>query len=526
MLTAGCYARKSTDEGDKSADAKSVHRQIERAREYARAKGWRFDDRYIYSDDGVSGAEFKKRPGLTKLLAALTPQPAFDVLIVSEVSRLGRDTIRTLALIQQLQDAGMAIWSYLDDREVSVDSDLGEIEQFMKSYAASVERRKASQRTRDALRQRAEQGKPTGGRTYGFTNSTINRSEADVVRRIFRLRSQGLGYWRICRALEADNIPSPHDSKQWWIAEISYITHNERYTGTRVYGRTRQVRKGGTSHTIKSPEAPIRTELPALRVIDDKVWKKVQHINTLASARAPERSRPTASRWLLSPFISCGLCGGSMHVKRSGGGVKSGKKWYYTCTNRHLHGNKRCPNSRAVPVDWADKAITQAFEEALAGQLVLSRLEEALDGHRAADPASLHSEAKTLRAEIDRLISAFAAGKIDQVDEAVRTRKAKLERLEAQLQNGAKAFDFKTFGQKMVLPLVKTWREHLRANPQSAQVVLRKILPKRLTIAPTPGGGWRFHGMTTYTEVLKETGYEAVAAVVDEMMSKLSKRRA
>ena len=70
------------------------------------------------------------------------------------------------------------------------------------------------------------------------------------------------------------------------------------------------------------------------------------------------------------------------------------------------------------------------------------------------------------------------------------------------------------------------WREHLRETPETAQVVLRKILPKRLTITPTPGGGWRFYGMTNYTEVLKECGYDAVSHVLDEMISKLSKRRA
>jgi hypothetical protein len=39
MLTADCYARKRTDEGDKTQNAKSLHRQIERARESANVKG-------------------------------------------------------------------------------------------------------------------------------------------------------------------------------------------------------------------------------------------------------------------------------------------------------------------------------------------------------------------------------------------------------------------------------------------------------------------------------------------------------
>ena len=86
-------------------------------------------DEHVYVDDGISGAEFLKRPGLTKLLAALKVQPPpFDVLIVSEQSRLGRDTLRNLQVIQEVEEAGVKLYSYLDDREVSVGDEMGEVE--------------------------------------------------------------------------------------------------------------------------------------------------------------------------------------------------------------------------------------------------------------------------------------------------------------------------------------------------------------------------------------------------------------
>jgi DNA invertase Pin-like site-specific DNA recombinase len=87
MLTAGCYARKSTDEGDKAAEAKSCARQIARAKEDAATRGWRFDERYVFSDDGVSGAEFRNRPSLNALLTAVKEKHRLNVLIVSEQSR-------------------------------------------------------------------------------------------------------------------------------------------------------------------------------------------------------------------------------------------------------------------------------------------------------------------------------------------------------------------------------------------------------------------------------------------------------
>ena len=73
----------------------TVTRQVDRARAYARRKGWTVDDSCLFVDDGISGAEFAARPGFVQSMNALTPRPAFQVLIMSEESRLGREAIAT-----------------------------------------------------------------------------------------------------------------------------------------------------------------------------------------------------------------------------------------------------------------------------------------------------------------------------------------------------------------------------------------------------------------------------------------------
>src|SRR5262245_11161627 len=95
-MIAAIYARKSTDQRDRDEKEKSVETQVKQARAYAIKKGWTVDDRYVYVDDAISGAEFVKRPGFRQLLAALDPKPPFQVLVVSELSRIGRDTVHTL----------------------------------------------------------------------------------------------------------------------------------------------------------------------------------------------------------------------------------------------------------------------------------------------------------------------------------------------------------------------------------------------------------------------------------------------
>src|SRR5262249_39537741 len=94
-MIAAIYARKRTDESDRNEDARSTSRQIERAREYAARKGWAVDEQYVFTDDAVSGAEWQQRHGFNRLVAALDTHAPFQVLIVSELSRIGRDTVRT-----------------------------------------------------------------------------------------------------------------------------------------------------------------------------------------------------------------------------------------------------------------------------------------------------------------------------------------------------------------------------------------------------------------------------------------------
>ena len=88
-------------------------------------KGWLVSDEHIFVDDGISGAEFVKRPGFIRLMNALKPRPPFQILIMSEESRLGREQIETAYSLKQITDAGVRIFFYLEDRERTLDSAAG-----------------------------------------------------------------------------------------------------------------------------------------------------------------------------------------------------------------------------------------------------------------------------------------------------------------------------------------------------------------------------------------------------------------
>lgn len=170
--------RQEIDRPERAGDeTKSVTRQIAHAKTYAARKGWTMADEHVYSDDGISGAEFAKRPGFLRLMNALRPRPPFQVLIMSEESRLGREAIETAYALKQIITAGVRVFFYLEDRERTLESPTDKLLLSVSTYADELEREKARQRTTDAMRQRAIAGYVTGGRVFGYDN-VEERSQA------------------------------------------------------------------------------------------------------------------------------------------------------------------------------------------------------------------------------------------------------------------------------------------------------------------------------------------------------------
>src|ERR1043166_5144373 len=169
-MTSAIYVRKSTEQVGTVDEQKSVTRQIEHARAYAARKGWTVADAHVYVDDGISGAEFANRPGFLRLMNALKPRPPFQVFVMSEESRLGREAIETAYALKQLVTAGIRVFFYLEDRERTLDSPTDKIMLSLTAFADELEREKARQRAREAMVRKAHAGHVTGGACFGYRN--------------------------------------------------------------------------------------------------------------------------------------------------------------------------------------------------------------------------------------------------------------------------------------------------------------------------------------------------------------------
>jgi DNA invertase Pin-like site-specific DNA recombinase len=372
-MIAASYARKSTDQTG-VADQKSVAPQIDHARQYAARKGWAVDDAFVFVDDGISGAEFANRPGFLRLMNSLKPRAPFQVLVMSEESRLGREAIETAYALKQLVTGGVRVFFYLEDRERTLNSPMEKGMLALQTMADELEREKAPQRTYDAMLRKAQAGHVTGGRVFGYTNvevlglegkrshveRRIDQGEAAVIRRIFELCAAGRGVRAIAKQLNDEGEPAPRAQRgrpiAWAPSSVWELLRRPIYRGVIVWNQSRKRDKWGQRHQHPRPaDEWVQREAPDLRIVSEALWTAAH--GRLAGAREDYLHRNTGrawgrpvngteSRYLLSGLAQCGICGGGLCVQSRSHGRQ--RAFFYACSSFHHRGRSVCERSSAA----------------------------------------------------------------------------------------------------------------------------------------------------------------------------------
>ena len=327
-MIAAIYARKSTDQ-NVTDEEKSVTRQVEHARAYAAAKGWTLDDEHVYADDGISGAEFAKRPGYLRLLNALNPRAPFQVLIMSEESRLGRESLEVGYALKQLSQAGVRVWLYLDDRERLLESPTDKLLMSVTTFADEMEHEKARQRTADAMLRKARAGHVTGGTVFGYVNERVadhverrvHEAQAVVVRRIFTLAAAGAGLRSIAHTLNAEGAlaPRPRPAKRpigWAPSSVREVLHRDLYRGLVVWNKRKKRDQWGVTRVRPRPaEEWVRRDAPELRIVEEALWQAAHqriagtrqtYLRGTAGRLWGRPANGIDSKYLLTGLAACG----------------------------------------------------------------------------------------------------------------------------------------------------------------------------------------------------------------------------
>ena len=535
-MIAGIYARKSTEQKGIGDEEKSVTRQVQHAKAFAKKKGWSLAEEHVYVDDGISGAEFVKRPGLARLMLSLKPKPAFTVLVMSEESRLGREQIETAYILKQIIDAGVRVFFYLSDQERTLDSALDKVMLSLTSFASEVEREKASQRTHDAMLRKAKALHVASGRLFGYDNvevlspapgadgrqkrlhvvRRINPQQAAVVRRIFEMCASGKGLTRIAKTLNADHVPPPRgDGKGWAPTAIREMLYRPLYRGEVVWNQTQKITRGGTKKQRARPESDwVRVSAPDLGIVSQDLWDRV-HARLEQTRQAFLRrsgngqllGRPTRldleSPYLLSGMGTCSECGGALIATTRAHGKSRAR--FYGCGYNHKRGKHVCRNGFQIQQEILDQAILDAICAALDQRAIEFAVEQALRRLRDGEVgqldrrASIGRELSLIEARMRHLAEAIAQGEpldalLTQLREEEARKKSLVYDLDGLVRRDRVASLDQTRLKRQLVAKATDLRGLLTRRVPQARQVIRKLVVGRLAFTPFEEGVGRVTG--------------------------------
>ena len=441
-MRAALYIRVSTDEQSASADAQEVG-----AREWCLRNGHTVAQ--VYRDDGVSGAEWLRRPGVVAIQfdVRATPRP-WDVLVVRDLDRLGRDALRLGLLLEALNDHGAKLveWS------TGVEAQLGPMERgmlFLRGIFAEQERSQGAHRTRVSLEQRAKRGLVTGGVVYGYTNVretdgvhyVVHEGQAALVREIYARHIDGESARAIAVRLNARGVPSPRaeggGSGSWCTSKVHAILRSERYKGIATWGRIGAKYRGGSRVTERRDEV-VRYEVPA--IVDAETWQRAQASadRVRATNDAPPR-RGGRARYLLVGHAVCDACGGPIGSGRTshGNGPDRALLPTYCCLWRRDRGlcdrtwNRSTAAIDAAVIDWLVRDVFDPAMIAAAAKRARERIETP-----GPDPLveKLQTEERELATAVSRLTLALeTAPDVPELAARLRDRSERLRSVRADL---------------------------------------------------------------------------------------------
>jgi len=128
----------------------------------------------------VSGALYARLDRLNRLVETCESGAPFQALIVSEQSWLGRHMIQTAHTIMRIADSAVRVCSYLDDKEISVDEQVGQAMTMLQSFGVALERRQGTKRVLDSALRRVRSGHVAGVKVYGYDNVPVTGPSASA----------------------------------------------------------------------------------------------------------------------------------------------------------------------------------------------------------------------------------------------------------------------------------------------------------------------------------------------------------
>lgn len=437
IYNAGIYVRLS-QEDMRAGESLSIEHQKLILTKYVREQGWNLVDTYV--DDGFSGTDFN-RPSVQRLLSdAQTGR--INLIICKDLSRFGRNYIEVGQYIDYIFPLHNIRFIALNDNVDTANRDSNAMEMmpvinlFNEWHASST-----SKKIKAVNLANAKAGKYTcANAAYGYTKADdekhtpiIDPEAAELVRRIFKLRSQGMSPRAIGDQLNAENIPIPSDYRcqkkgivntkytrhLWTQVQIRQILDNPIYLGKLAMMRVTSVSYKNHKKVRKDPSEWVVTEDTHEAIISQELWDKVREAEKAVSHGKRDGKGVTQP---LSGMLFCPDCGYKMKAAGRKRTLKSGeliRECYYNCSSYVLHGKELCSThyisqkqiEAVIIADIRSMAELVVKDEQTARAAFLSKKEQQTSRQSKADIKKLN-DSKHRLAELENLMQSVYEDKV------------------------------------------------------------------------------------------------------------------
>lgn len=351
---AAIYCRLSQDDGS-LGESGSIQTQKAILTQYCQEHHMEIVD--CYCDDGWSGTNFD-RPAFQRMIGDIEAGRV-NTVIVKDLSRFGREYAQMGLYIEHyFEEKGVRFLSLAENIDSS--QGLNNLVLPFTNVINSLYARQASEKTKAAHRARAKNGMFLGSRApYGYQKDPSDRHHlivdpeaAEVVKEIFRMFADGIGYVRMTKILRERNILNPqayfnqnnpdyykHSDYwrkpfDWHATSVRAILNNPVYLGKLTFGKTKT--KGFfDKRRVPAEESDwIVVEHTHEPLVSQELWDTVHQM-----MKARRRENGSGHVQPFAGLVKCAGCGSSLNASYD---KKKGKYTGFSCWVYKNYGKQRC----------------------------------------------------------------------------------------------------------------------------------------------------------------------------------------
>ena len=421
---AALYCRLSVDDGNFGGSV-SIETQKILLEQYC--KDHKITDYKFYCDDGCSGTNFD-RPSFKKMLSDID-EGKINLVIVKDLSRFGRNYVEAGMYVQRFTDSNIRFIAADDNYDSLVNSD--DLLFPIKNVVNEMYARDVSKKTKAAKKAKARDGQFIGSKApFGYKidpndrhHLIVDEPAAQVVKRIFRLASEGVGYNKMAKIFREEKVLTPiayfnlnnpdyfksdywRKEFDWHVTSIREILNNEVYLGKLVYGKQRNKSMKSKEKVRNPKEDWIVVENCHEPIITQELWDTVHKI-----LNAKHRPAKAGEVQMFAGLLYCSDCGHCLTYsqKQRKDGSYHGA---YSCWMYKTHGKEYCA-SHYITFDTIYELVLIDIQRNLFQyrkntdkfKSILSRKYQS-DSQKQAEQITLEYEQKQKRCEeLDKIIS-------------------------------------------------------------------------------------------------------------------------